>query len=53
MKRRHFLATGLGAVVAGAAADGMLMADEPTGQASPAAGTGRHRHCTRATSSSA
>ena len=40
MKRRCFLATGLGAVVAGAAADGMLIAAEPAGQAAPAAGNG-------------
>ncbi len=40
MKRRHFLATGLGAVMAGAAADGMLIVAEPAGQAAPASGNG-------------
>jgi hypothetical protein len=36
MKRRHFLATGLGAVVAGAATEGMVTAAESAGQAAPA-----------------
>jgi hypothetical protein len=35
MKRRHFLATGLGAVVAGAATDGVLVAAKPGDQAAP------------------
>jgi hypothetical protein len=41
MNRRDFLASGLGTVAAGAAAEGMLMAAEPGGQASPAGETGR------------
>lgn len=40
MKRRHFLATGLGAVAAGVAAEGMLVAGESAGHASPAGSTG-------------
>ena len=36
MKRRDFLATGLGAVVAGAAADGLLIAADSTDQSIPA-----------------
>ncbi|MCU0960635.1 MAG: hypothetical protein MUF48_11075 [Pirellulaceae bacterium] len=40
MKRRHFLATGLGAVVAGAAAEGLVLAGPPVGQGSPLTGAG-------------
>lgn len=36
MNRRDFLATGLGSVVASAAADGVLIAADSTGQAAPA-----------------
>ena len=39
MKRRTFLASGLGSVVAGAAADGLLKASDSSGQPSPT-GTG-------------
>ena len=41
MKRRHFLATGLGAVVAGAAADGMVIAGEPIRRTATPAGSDR------------
>jgi hypothetical protein len=40
MKRRCFLATGLGAVVAGAATDGMIIAGAPAGQGAPGGDTG-------------
>ena len=38
MNRRDFLATGLGTVVAGAAAEGVLIAAEPAADAAPAGG---------------